>query len=208
MDSKVTILIADDHALVREGMRMLLAREAGFELVGEASDGGEAVQLAKAMRPQVLVLDLGLPVIDGIEVARTLRREECRCRILALTARTDPASVRAALAQGMDGYVPKSGDSRELIEAIRLLAQGRPYISPSIAHVLEPEAGQMPESITPREREILVCVAEGLSSKEIASRLGISVLTVQKHRENLGRKLGTRNAAEMAAFARSYGIAD
>lgn len=207
MAGKITILIADDHALVREGMHMLLGREADFELVGQACDGGEALHLAKSLNPNVLVLDLGLPVMDGIEVARTLRQASCDARILALTARTDAASVRAALAHGMDGYVPKSGDSGELMEAIRILAQGRRYISPAIAHFLMPEAGQVPDSITPREREILVCVAEGLSSKEIGTRLGISVATVQKHRENLGRKLGTRNAAEMAAFAMSHGIA-
>jgi DNA-binding NarL/FixJ family response regulator len=206
MTGKITILIADDHALVREGMRMLLGREADFELVGEAADGGEALRLAYALKPDVLVLDLGLPVIDGIEVARCLRREGTRSRLLALTARSDAASVRTALAQGMDGYVPKSEDSRELIEAIRALAMGRQYFSPAIAHLLEPETGQPSHAITQREREILACVAEGLSSKEIAARLGISTLTVQKHRENLGRKLGTRNAAEMAAYAMSQGI--
>lgn len=206
MPGKITILIADDHALVREGMRMLLSREADFALIGEAMDGGEALRLAYTLKPRVLVLDLGLPVIDGIEVARSLRQEGCACRMLALTARTDPASVRTALACGMDGYVPKSEDSRELIGAIRALALGRRYLSPAIAHLLEPDSGQAPVPITPREREILIYVADGLSSKEIASRLGISALTVQKHRENLGRKLGTRNAAEMAAYAMSHGI--
>ncbi len=201
MGGKITILIADDHALVREGMRMLLGREADFELVGEAADGGEALRLAHALNPRVLVLDIGLPVLDGIEVARYLRQHGVESRLLALTARTDAASVRTALAQGIDGYVPKSEDSRELIEAIRALALGRRYLSPSIAHLLEPDAGQLPIPVTPREREILICVAEGLSSKEIGQRLGISAATVQKHRENLGRKLGTRNAAEMASYA-------
>lgn len=201
MGGKITILIADDHALVREGMRMLLGREADFELVGEAADGGEALRLAQALNPRVVVLDIGLPVLDGIEVARYLRQHGVESRLLALTARTDAASVRTALALGMDGYVPKSEDSRELIEAIRALALGRRYVSPAIAHLLEPDAGQLPIPVTPREREILVCVAEGLSSKEIAARLGISAATVQKHRENLGRKLGTRNAAEMASYA-------
>lgn len=201
MTGKITILIADDHALVREGMRMLLGREQDFELVGEACDGGEALRMAYLLKPRVAVLDLGLPVMDGVEVARCLRQESTETRLLALTARTDPASVRTALAMGMDGYVPKSEDSRELIDAIRALALGRRYLSPAIAHLLEPDAGHPPIPVTPREREILICVAEGLSSKEIATRLGISALTVQKHRENLGRKLGTRNAAEMAAYA-------
>ncbi|OYY93995.1 MAG: hypothetical protein B7Y41_08645 [Hydrogenophilales bacterium 28-61-23] len=206
MAGKITILIADDHELVREGMRMLLSREADFELVGEAADGIAAMHLAQKLNPQILVLDLGLPLLDGIEVARGLRQAGNASHILALTARTDSASVHTALACGMAGYVPKSEDSRELIVAIRALAIGRRYLSPAIVHLLEPEFGLQPVALTPREGEILKYVAEGLSSKEIAARLGISTATVQKHRENLGRKLGTRNAAEMAAYAMSRGI--
>jgi DNA-binding NarL/FixJ family response regulator len=199
---KITILIADDHELVREGMRMLLVREADFEVVGEATDGAAAVRLTQALNPQVLVLDLGLPELDGLEVARSLRQAGSTSRLLALTARIDAASVHAAVACGMDAYVPKSEDSRELISAIRALAIGQGYFSPAIAHFLD----SAPITVTAREREILMCVAEGLSSKEIAARLGISTATVQKHRENLGRKLGTRNAAEMTAYAMRYGV--
>jgi len=199
MAEKITILIADDHELVREGMRMLLGREQDFALVGVATDGGMALQLAQMHAPRVVVLDLGLPVLDGLAVARALRQQACPCRILALTARIDSVSVRAAVACGMDGYVPKSEDSRELISAIRALANGQAYFSPAIAHFLE--AGHASVEITPREREILICVAEGLSSKAIAMRLDISPATVQKHRENLSRKLGTRNVAELVAYA-------
>jgi DNA-binding NarL/FixJ family response regulator len=206
MAGKITILIADDHELVREGMRMLLSREADFELVGEAADGGIAIQLAQQLNPHVLVLDIGLPVLDGIEVARRLRQAGSQTRMLALTARTDAASVRIALACGMEGYVPKSEDSRELIGAIRALALGRRYLSPAISQLLEPGFGLPLVAVTPREQEILKCVVEGLSSKEIATRFGISTATVQKHRENLGRKLGTHNAAEMTAYAMSHGI--
>ncbi|MBT9540629.1 response regulator transcription factor [Thiobacillus sp.] len=202
MAEKITILIADDHELVREGMRMLLGREADFELVGDAADGGTALRLAQSLMPQVVVLDLGLPVMDGLEVARTLRQSGSPSRVLALTARIDSVSVHAAVACGMEGYVPKSEDSRELISAIRALASGQRYFSPAISHFLE--AGGAPIGVTLREREILVCVAEGLSSKEIATRLEISTATVQKHRENLGRKLGTRNVAEMVAYAMKH----
>ncbi len=204
MAGKITILIAEDHGLVREGMRMLLNREPDFDLVGEASDGGEALRLALALRPCVVVLDIGLPVLDGIEVTRRLRQAESPSHVLALSARCDVASVRTALACGMAGYVPKSEDSRELIGAIRTLALGRNYLSPAIADLLEPEPGRPAVAITLREREILLCVTKGMSSKEIAARLGISALTVQKHRENLGRKLGTHNAAELAAHAMLY----
>jgi DNA-binding NarL/FixJ family response regulator len=206
MSDKISIVIADDHVLVREGMRMLLAREADFDMLADASDGHEALRLAKQLNPRVLVLDLGLPGLDGLEVARRLIHEECPCRLLALSARSDAASVRTALSYGVSGYVPKSDDSRELIGAIRTVAAGGRCYSPSILHLLEPEGGFQAQPITPREREILVCVAQGLSSKQIAQRLGISAATVQKHRENLGRKLGTRNAAEMAAYAMQYAI--
>jgi DNA-binding NarL/FixJ family response regulator len=204
MAEKITILIADDHELVREGMRMLLEREVDFELLGAAADGAGALRLAQSLNPQVLVLDLGLPVLDGLEVARTLRQAGHACRVLALTARTDSVSVRAAVECGMEGYVPKSEDSRELISAIRALASGHRYFSPAISHFLE--TGSASVGVTLREREILVCVAEGLSSKEIAARLAISPATVQKHRENLSRKLGTRNVAEMVAYAMNHRV--
>ncbi|MEQ1601626.1 MAG: response regulator transcription factor [Methylophilaceae bacterium] len=206
MANQITLLIADDHPLVREGMRMLLAREADFNLLGEASDGATALRLVGELKPQVVVLDLGLPVLDGLEVARQLRQQQSSSRLLALTARTDPVSVRSALTIGMDGYVTKSEDSKELLLAIRTLAAGGGYFSPSIAHLLEIDEPEIAIAITAREREILSGVAQGFSSKEIAARLGISVLTVQKHRENLGRKLGTRNAAEMAAYAINRGM--
>ncbi|MCA1979655.1 MAG: response regulator transcription factor [Thiobacillus sp.] len=201
MTDKITILIADDHMLVREGMRMLLGRERDFDLVGEASDGSEALRLACRLRPRVVILDLGLPVMDGIEVARQLRTLAPESRLLALSARMDSASVRTALDQGMAGYVPKSENSSELIEAIRTLACGQRYISPAVAPLLDTSPPDTSLALTPREREILRCVAEGLTSKDIAARLGISAATVQKHRENLGRKLGTRNVAEMTAYA-------
>jgi DNA-binding NarL/FixJ family response regulator len=206
MPDKISIVIADDHLLVREGMRMLLAREPDFEVLGGAGDGHEALGLARALKPRVLVLDLGLPGLDGLEVARKLVQEECPCRLLALSARIDASSVRTALAYGMSGYVSKSDDGQELIGAIRTVAGGGHYYSPSILHLLEPKTGLQPQAMTPREREILACVGQGLSSKQIAAHLGISVATVQKHRENLSRKLGTRNAAEMAAYAMLHGM--
>lgn len=206
MHDKISIVIADDHSLVREGMRLLLASEPDFDVLAGAGDGHEALRLARELKPRVLVLDLGLPGLDGLAVARRLVQENCPCRLLALSARTDPASVRTALAYGMSGYIAKSDDSLELIAAIRTVAAGGHCYSASILHLLEADAGQPAPAITPREREILACVAQGLSSKQIAARLAISVATVHKHRENLGRKLGTRNAAELAAYAMLHGM--
>ncbi|MCA1979288.1 MAG: response regulator transcription factor [Thiobacillus sp.] len=206
MCDKISIVIADDHRLVREGMRLLLASEPDFEVLAGAGDGHEALRLARELRPDVLVLDLGLPGIDGLAVARQLIQERCPCRLLALSARMDAASVRTALAYGMSGYIPKSDDSLELISAIRTVAAGGHSYSASILHLLEVDSNQPAYTITPREREILGCVAQGLSSKQIAAQLRISVATVHKHRENLGRKLGTRNAAELAAYAMLHGM--
>lgn len=206
MPDKITIVIADDHVLVREAMRMLLAREADFEVLAGVGDGHEALRLSRQLRPRVLVLDLGLPGLDGLEVARVLAQERCPCRLLALSARTDAASVRTALAYGVQGYVPKSDDSRELLGAIRAVASGESYYSPSISAQLGAEAEPAHQPLTPREREILMCVVQGMTSKQIGARLDISAATVQKHRENLARKLGTRNAAEMATYALSHGF--
>jgi Response regulator containing a CheY-like receiver domain and an HTH DNA-binding domain len=204
MTQKITILIADDHELVREGMRMLFGREPDFDLVGVVADGDAALRQTLQKQPQVLILDLGLPLLDGLEVARRLRQSGCTTRVLALTARTDAASVRSAQACGIGGYVPKSEGSIELIAAIRALAQGQRHFSPQIAELAD--SGSATLSLTAREREILGCVADGLSSREIATRLAITLATVLKHRENLSRKLGTRNAAEMTAYAMRNGI--
>ncbi len=198
---KITLIIADDHKLVREGMRLMLSCEPDFELLAETGNGNDAFRLVEELKPDVLILDLGLPGIDGLEVARRLGKSRSPSRILALSARSDPVSVRTAHALRVHGYVPKSDNSAELILAIRAVAANEKYYSLTIEHLLESEGDALLPALTARERDILAFVAQGLSSKEIASRFDICVATVVKHRENLGKKLGTRNAAELAAIA-------
>jgi DNA-binding NarL/FixJ family response regulator len=199
----IKLVIADDHVLVRAGMRLMLSCEPDFQLLAETGNGNDVCRLVEIFRPDVLILDLGLPGIDGLEVMRRMGKIKTECRMLALSARTDLVSVRTAYTLNVHGYVPKSDDVSELIHAIRTVAQGQTYFSPAIKHMLDDDSAASP-ALTAREREILAHVAQGLSSKEIAARLDISPATVVKHRENLSKKLGTRNAAELAALAAMY----
>lgn len=199
----IRLLLAEDHALVGDALSLLLSVQPDMALVASCADGAEAPSLTRRHRPDVLLLDLGLPNLDGIAIMAELAREKLPTRVLVVTARLDAASASASLALGAAGYLLKRESGDALLTAIRRVAGGGTYVSPEVAALFEPEAGAPDtlESLTAREREILAEVGQGLSSKEIARRLGISDLTVRKHRENLCRKLGARNAAELVARA-------
>lgn len=174
-------------------------------VLAATADGEEALVLARTLQPDVLLLDLGLPQADGMAVMSALASAAPGVRTLVLSARVDAASVRRSLAMGARGYVAKSGDSDELLRAIRAVAAGGAYLSAEAAAIgTEAEACDPPAGLTQRELEILAAVARGLSSKEIARELGISDLTVRKHRENLCRKLGVRSGPELVARAVRY----
>lgn len=198
----IQVLIAEDHALLVDALQLLLGTQPDLHCAGIARNGEQARDLALALQPDVLLLDLGLPLLDGLGVMESLRRAKSTVRVLVVTARMDVQSVRAALALGAAGYLPKNEDSDELLLAIRRVAQGRRHISGAIAQVFVPEAGAVPEvSLTASETTILQLVGQGMTSKEISQRLDISEATARKHRENIRRKLGIRNSAEMAAYA-------
>jgi DNA-binding NarL/FixJ family response regulator len=197
--SQVRIVVAEDHAMVRQGLKLVISSEPGMCWVGEAGDGQAALELVRSLQPDVLLLDLGLPLLDGLAVMRTIAQEQLPTRVLVVTARQDPASVRAALALGAHGYLLKTDDAEALVAALRIAAEGGYQVSAELAGVFEHEAGTL-EPLTAREVEIAQGVGRGLSSKRIASELGISEHTVRKHRENIGRKLGVRNAAELVAW--------
>lgn len=198
----IRLLLAEDHALVRDGLRLLLSAQSDMTLLADTGDGEAVVPLVRAHRPDVLLLDLGLPQLDGLAVMAALATEKLPTRVLVVTARLDPVSVRTSLALGAAGYLPKHEDSDVLLTAIRAVAADRRYISPEIAHLYPPSQETPPtDALTSREREVLGHVGQGLSCKEIARHLGISDLTVRKHRENLCRKLHVRNTAELVAFA-------
>jgi DNA-binding NarL/FixJ family response regulator len=180
-------------------MLLVLSRDPRLQIIGEAGDGESACQLTMKLRPDVLILDLGLPGIDGLNVMTLLAEHALAARVLVVTARQDPPSVRAALARGAQGYLLKTHDADALIEAVRVVAAGGYYVSPELARIAS--LGVSKAVLTSREIEIARAVGHGMSSKQIGARLAISEHTVRKHRENIARKLALHNAAELAAWA-------
>lgn len=211
------LILADDHALVREGLKLLISTIEGFEIAGEAADGAGLAELLARHRPDILVLDLGMPGLRGLPDIRALRATYPRLKILILTANTEPRTVDAAIEAGAAGYLIKSGDLGELPEALDALRRGESYLSAALRPVtmLHAQGDQStdidfamvsPVPLTRRERELLALIARGATSSDVAARLGISPLTARKHRENLMRKLDLHSATEVAAFAVRLGL--
>jgi DNA-binding NarL/FixJ family response regulator len=199
----ISVLLADDHAVVRQGLRAILGAEADVRLAGEAADGQEAVRLTEKLEPDVLVLDLMLPGLNGFEVTRQVRKRVPRTRVVILTMHSDPAYAAEALRAGATGYVAKDADAAELIAAVRAAVAGERYLSPPLpeAALGSGEPADPYESLTPREREILQLTAEGLTAADVAAKLHISVRTVETHRANVMHKLGLKNQKEMVRYA-------
>ena len=202
----LTLVVADDHRIVREGLRAVLAAEPDFRLVGEAGDGLEALRLVERLRPDVLVLDLRLPGLGGVEVARRVARRCPRTAVVVLSMHCDPSYVAEALRAGARAYVPKDAGVEELVRAVRAAAAGEEYLSPAlpreaIAELRRQDAPDPYAALTPREREVLQLTAEGCSCNEVARRLFISPRTVETHRANVMRKLGVRNQKELIRYA-------
>ncbi|MBI5257226.1 MAG: response regulator transcription factor [Burkholderiales bacterium] len=207
----IRVLLAEDHRLVREALRGTLAQLSGIEVAGEAGDGQTALALTRALRPDVVVLDIGLPDISGIEVANRLRRCEPAPQVVALSAHCDKRFVTEMLCAGAMAYVTKSSAGTELERAIRAVASGQSYLCPEVANALVSELRQRSEPdassrLARREREVLRMVAEGLRSAAIAQRLNIAVATVEVHRRNIMRKLGVNTVAELTKHAIREGL--
>jgi two-component system, NarL family, response regulator NreC len=204
-----TLLLADDHLIVRQGLRALLATETDLRLVGEASEGLEAVRLAERLRPDVLVLDLMMPGLNGLDVARQVARRSPETRMVILSMHAHEAYVLEALLAGASAYVLKESSSDELVKAIRAVTSGRRYLSPPLSEealgAYTRRTGSLPpdpyHTLTAREREVLQLTAEGHSGSDIAERLFISPRTVETHRANLMRKLKVRNQKELVRYA-------
>lgn len=197
----ISIVVAEDHALVRQGLQLVLSREARIRWLGEAGDGPTALALTRSLQPDVLLLDLGLPGLDGLDVMQAITNEQLPTRVVVVTARQDAASVRASLSYGAHAYVLKTDDADELIGAIFSVAAGGYYVSVELASVFERESTADREPLSSRELDIAARVGRGMASKAIGRELGISEHTVRKHRENIARKLGLRNAAELVAWS-------
>lgn len=208
----IQILIADDHGVVRAGLRALLNAEADLEVVGEAATGEAAVRLAVRLPPDVVLADIGMPGMDGIEVARTLAEQAPKIRVLLLTVHEDAALLREALKAGAAGYVIKRAVESELINAIRAAAAGDLYVHPSMTRSLIEEEEQPPANngvlgrLTPRETEVLRLIAEGYTNTQIADLLCLSPRTVETHRANVRSKLHLDSRAELVRFAARHGL--
>lgn len=212
--AKPRLLLADDHELLLEGLRRLL--EPDFDLVGTVSDGRQAVALYEQLRPDVLLLDIGMPGLNGIEATRQIKRSFPDARIIFVTMQTDRVYVEEAFRAGVTGYVVKQGAAGELIEAIRTVLRGRRFVSPRLtatmgaAAVFDETTGEPAHfggKLTPRQREVLQLVAEGKSMKDIARILDISVRTVEFHKNGLIQQLGLRTVAELTRYAIDQKIA-
>lgn len=214
MNHLLTAIIADDHAIVREGLKLLISAMDNVTVVAEAADGEALLRQVRGTRADLLILDLGMPGIPGIQFIADIRELAPRTKVLVLTANVEPRTVRAALEAGASAYLTKDGDPEELGAAIEAVKKGGTYLARTVRFaVSEPsrQAVPMQEVLSPipltrRERQILALVAHGMTAREVAERLGISPLTVRKHRENLMRKLDLHSVAELTGYAVRLGL--
>ena len=213
--SKIRILLADDHTLIRAGLRMVVDAQDDLTVVGEASDGREAVAMAAKLSPQVAVMDIGMPNLNGIEACRQIREASPDTQVVMLSMHSDEGYVLRALKAGARAYLLKDSAEADLARAIRAAAAGKSFFSPAVGKVLLEDymrklertgAEDSYELLTPREREILQLVAEGKSSKDIANLLDLSVYTVETHRARVMQKLNLRGIPELTLYAVRKGI--
>lgn len=203
----IRVLLADDHTIVREGLRALLAEESDFEVVGEASDGREAVALAEELAPDVVVMDLAMPTLNGVDATARIRKACPDTQVVVLSMHATAAHVRPALRAGARGYLVKGSGLGDLRKAVEAVARGEAFFSPAVAAIVLDADGRADEArLTSREREVLQLVGEGRSSPEIARALGISVKTIEGHRSRLMGKLGVSNVAGLVRSAVRLGL--
>ena len=212
---KIRVLLADDHELMRSGIRLMLEREPDMNVVSEASDGREAVALAKSHRPDVVIMDIGMPNLNGIEAASQMTQHNPQLAIMILSMHPDETYVLRALKAGARGYLLKDSAEGDLIKAVHVIAGGKSFFSPAVSKVLlDDYVGKLKRSgtddaydlLTPREREVLQLIAEGKSNKDIANLFNLSVYTVESHRSNLMEKLNLRGLPDLILYAVRKGI--
>lgn len=214
MAEKTKLLLVDDHEIVRSGLRMLFLAEPDMEIVGEAGSGAEALEAVEKLTPDVVIMDVSMPGMTGIEATRRIKSTHPDVAVLALTMYESEQYFFEMLEAGASGYVPKRAAADDLVSAIRVVSQGNVFLYPSMAKLLvsdflqrediEDEAGKTP--LTPREREVLTYIAEGYTNREIAEALVISIKTVDRHRENIMRKLNLHNRVALVKYAIEKGL--
>jgi two-component system response regulator NreC len=217
MEQKVRIVLVEDHTILREGLRALLSADPDFEIIGEAADGREAVRLVEKQVPDLILMDLSMPRMTGMDAIREIKKRYPATKIIALTVHKTEEYLGTTLQAGADGYVLKDATHSELMMAIQSVLNGKTYLSPGVSEkvvegYLEGKEGRMPNStlglLSQREREVLKLIAEGYKNKEIAADLYISLKTVEKHRANLMKKLDLHNAAALTAYAIEQGLVE
>ena len=210
--TKTRVLLADDHAILRKGVGLLINSQADMEVVGEAKTGREAVEQALRLQPDIIVMDISMPDLNGIEGTRQICEQLERTRVIGLSMHRDTAYVRELLRAGARGYLPKDSDDDDLLRAIRAVSRGEAFLSPAVSdavlsdyrrHVTHPV-----DLLTSREREVLTMIAEGKSNKEIANALKLSVYTVESHRGSVMEKLNLHNTGDVVRFALRNGLID
>jgi len=213
---RITVLLAEDHAIVREGLRTLLEAETDIEVVGEAANGRQAVELANKLHPAVVIMDIAMPLLNGLEATRQILKVAPATRILILSAHSDDAYVEQVISLGAAGYLIKQTAANVLPKAIREVQKGNQFFSPVIARRLDRRNQKSPDrqgllrkkcvNLTSREAEVLQLIAEGKANKETAAELGIGIKTVEKHREHLMQKLDIHDTAGLTRYAIAAGI--
>jgi two-component system, NarL family, response regulator NreC len=212
---KLRLLLADDHSVMRSGLRALLERQQNLEVVGETENGREAVQLAEKLKPDVVVMDVGMPLLNGIEATKAILKEQPNTVVIILSMHADETYVMRALKAGARGYLLKDSAAGDLLNAIQTVSQNKSYFSPKVSHILAEDyvrvlkqKGEVDsyELLTDREREILQLLAEGKANKEVATSLNISPYTVETHRKHILEKLNLHNPAELILYAVRKGI--
>ena len=209
-DDPIRVLLADDQRVVREGLALLLGLLPGIEVVGAAADGEEAVALAARLHPDVVLMDLRMPRLDGVAATGRLRERDPQAKVIALTTYADDRSVVEALRAGARGYLTKDAGAEEIRRALEAVVRGEGAIDPAVQrHLVDAVAAgpELPDGLTPREAEVLALIAEGLSNREIAARLFVTEATVKSHINHLFAKTGARDRAQAVTYAYRHGLA-
>ena len=213
--SKIKVLLVDDHTVVRQGLRALLLSESTMEIVGEASTGREAIQMARKLSPDVIVMDIAMPLLNGLEATRQIVRSDPKAKVLVLSSYSDDDYVQKLTEAGAAGYLIKQTAANDLVHAIHDIHAGNAYFSPTIAKRLRDRAREgfangnsnvKTSNLTEREAEVLQLIAEGQANKQIAAELGISIKTVEKHRQQVMNKLNIHDVAGLTRYAISKGV--
>ena len=208
----IRVLLADDHTIVRQGLKLILSAQPDLEVIGEAANGREAIDLAQKLHPDIVVMDVAMPEVNGIEATRRMVQNEPRLKVLVLSMHKEAVYVREILRAGARGYILKDAIDTELLNAVRSVARGDGYVSPAVSGALlsdyRKNVTDPLDLLSNREREVLQLIAEGKTNKEIATRLNLSVYTIDSHRGKIMEKLNLHSTGELVRFAMKHGVVD